>query len=67
MAIWKRLKKYREMDLDEELEKRLGEEKLEKRDLPALLLSAFLTLWLPCLVVLLVLCGIAVLLFGGLS
>ena len=45
---WKHLKKYEDMDIEAESEKRSKE--LEKGDIPAMLLSAFLTLWLPALI-----------------
>jgi hypothetical protein len=64
MAIWKRLKKYRGMDLDQETDKRMGGAKLEKNDLLALLISSFLTLWLPALLILLALCALVMLILG---
>jgi hypothetical protein len=64
MAIWKRLKKYRSMDLDQETDKRMGGAKLEKNDLLALLISSFLTLWLPALLILLALCALVMLILG---
>jgi hypothetical protein len=64
MAIWKRLKKYRSMDLDRETDKRMGGAKLEKTDLLALLISSFLTLWLPALLILLALCALVMLILG---
>ena len=59
---WKHLKKYEEMDLEAESEKRSKE--LEKGDIPAILLSAFLTLWLPALILLVLLCAVAYLFTG---
>lgn len=60
MAIWKRLKKYRDMDLEEK-EKPAD---LEKSDFAAMLLAAFITLVLPCLLILIVLALIVMVLFG---
>lgn len=59
---WKHLKKYEEMDIEAESEKRSKE--LEKGDIPAILLSAFLTLWLPALILLVLLCVVAYLFTG---
>ena len=59
---WKHLKKYEEMDIEAESEKRSKE--LEKGDIPAILLSAFLTLWLPALILLVLLCTVAYLFTG---
>ena len=63
MFFLKRLKKYKEMDLDVPQEKR---PELEKGDLPAMLLAAFVTLILPAALILLVLVLIVLLLFGAL-
>lgn len=59
---WKHLKKYEEMDIEAESEKRSKE--LEKGDIPAILLSAFLTLWLPALILLVLLCCCGLLFTG---
>ena len=56
---WKRIPK----EIDREKEEQLRSEPLEKGDRFAMMLSAFLTLFLPCLAVLLFLCGICYLLF----
>ena len=55
MAIWKRISKYdKDINIDEEyaqeVEKKMKE--TEKGDIPSMLLSAFLILWLPCVVIL---------------
>ncbi len=51
MAIWKRIRKYKEMDISEAVEERKKE--TERGDFAAMLLSALLTLWLPVVLVLL--------------
>lgn len=61
MAIWKRIKKY-DVDVSEEAEEKLKE--TEKGDVPAMLLSAFLVLWLPCVLILILLCALAYLFLG---
>jgi len=45
----------------------LGEDdqQLEKRDMPALWLSGLLTIGLPCLLLILIIVGVTMLLFGG--
>ena len=63
MFFFNRLKKYKEMDLDVPEEKR---PKLEKGDLPAMLLAALFTLVLPSVLILLVLVLIVLFLFGAL-
>lgn len=62
VAIWKRLKKYRDMDLDAENKEKPAD--LEKSDFAAMLLAAFLTLVLPCLLILIVLALIVMALFS---
>ncbi|HBA47153.1 MAG TPA: hypothetical protein DCZ91_05015 [Lachnospiraceae bacterium] len=52
--------------IDSEKEKQLKQEPLEKGDVPAMLLAAFLSLLLPTLLILLFLAGICYLLFAGL-
>lgn len=45
----------------------LGEDdqQLEKKDMPALWLSGLLTIGLPCLLLILIIVGVTMLLFGG--
>ncbi|MBQ6383827.1 MAG: hypothetical protein IJJ42_09595 [Clostridia bacterium] len=45
----------------------LGEDdqQLEKKDMPALWLSGLLTIGLPCLLLILIIVGVTILLFGG--
>ena len=45
----------------------LGEDdqQLEKKDMPALWLSGLLTIGLPCLLLILLIVGVTILLFGG--
>ena len=62
MAIWKRLKKYRDMDLEAEEKKEHID--LEKSDFAAMLLAAVVTLILPCLLILIVLALVVMVLFG---
>ena len=64
MAIWKRLKKYRDMVPEAEEKEPLPD--LEKSDFLAMLLAAFATLVLPCLLILIVLALIVMVLFGAL-
>lgn len=52
--------------IDSEKEKQIKQEPLEKGDVPAMLLAAFLSLFLPTLLILLLLAGICYLLFVGL-
>lgn len=52
--------------IDPEKEQQLRQEPLEKGDLPALLLAAFLTIFLPVLLLLLALGGICCLIFTAL-
>lgn len=67
MAIWNRIKKYdKDINTDEEYAMEV-EEKMkatEKGDLASILLSAFLVLWLPCVVILVLICVGAYLLLG---
>lgn len=55
---WKRIPK----DTDPQKEEELKKEPLERGDVPAMLLAAFLTIFLPALLILLLICGIAYLL-----
>ncbi|MBQ8230876.1 MAG: hypothetical protein IJZ34_02950 [Lachnospiraceae bacterium] len=61
MAIWKRIKKY-DKDVTEEAEERFSE--LEKHDMTSMIVSAMLTIWLPCVLVLILICGLAYLFLG---
>ena len=61
MAIWKRIKKY-DKDVTEEEQEKM--KLTEKGDFFAILVSAFLVLWLPCLIILILLCVMAYLLLG---
>lgn len=67
MAIWKRISKYdKDIDKDEEYAREV-EEKMnatEKGDIPSMLLSAFLVLWLPCVVILILICVGAYVMLG---
>lgn len=62
MAIWKRIRKYRDMDVTDQAEEKLKE--TEKGDFLAMWFSAILTLWLPALVILVLLCAAAYVLLG---
>lgn len=53
-------------EVDPEQEEQLRQEPLEKGDVPAMLLAAFVSIFLPVLLILLLLCGICCLLFVGL-
>ena len=67
MAIWKRIKKYdKDIDTDEDYAREV-EEKMkatEKGDFFSMCVSAFLVIWLPCVIALLVIVGLAYLLLG---
>lgn len=67
MAIWKRISKYdKDIKKDEEYAMEV-EEKMkatEKGDIPSMLLSAFLVLWLPCVIVLVLICVGAYVMLG---
>lgn len=52
--------------IDSEKEEQIKQEPLERGDVPAMLLAAFLSLFLPVLLILLLLAGICYLLFAGL-
>lgn len=58
---WKNIPK----DVDPEKEEQLRQEPLEKGDVPAMLLAAFVSLFLPTVVTLLILAGLCYLLFAG--
>jgi len=67
MAIWNRIRKYdRDMNKDEEFAKEIEEKmkETEKGDLLSMLLSAFLVLWLPCVIILVLICVGAYVLLG---
>lgn len=57
---WKKIPKK----IDHEKEDQLRQE-MERGDVPAMLLAAFATLFLPAVILLLLLGGIGCLLFGG--
>ena len=61
--IWRRLKKNTPKD-DEALARQMEEIKSSPRDIIAMLLSAFLVIVLPCLLILLAFGFLAMLLFG---
>ena len=65
MAIWKRLRKYRDMDLEEEEQKKMVD--AEKGDIFAMIISALVTLWLPVSLILLLFGAVLMLLFGAVS
>ena len=60
--FWKLREKYRKMDLKAMEEERFAE--MEKSDVPAMLLAAFLTIFLPCILILAVLVLLVLALFG---
>ncbi len=67
--IWKRinenLDRQRQAEKAEKPEERLEEmEKLGAKDIFAMLISAFVTIFLPCLLVLAGLCTLVMLIFG---
>lgn len=70
MAIWKRIRENKERFRENE-ERRAAEENLvtgddgkpEKGDIPAMLISAFLTIWLPIALILLAVAGLLLLIF----
>ncbi len=67
MAIWKRIKKYnkdinKDKEYAEEVEAKMNE--MEKGDIPAMIFSALLVLWLPCFVILILICALAYLFLG---
>ena len=64
MAIWKRLRKYRDMDLEEE-QKKVSD--AEKGDIFAMIISALVMIWLPVSLILLLFGAVLVLLFGAIS
>ena len=61
MAIFKRLRKYRKMDTTE-AEENISRE-TENGDYLSMLIAAFLTIWLPCLLALLAFGGLILLFF----
>ena len=62
MAIWRRLKQYKDAHPEAEEDEKPAD--LEKNDFAAMLLAAFLTLVLPCLLILTVLALIVMARFG---
>lgn len=56
---WKRIPR----EVDSEKEEQLRQEPLEKGDVPAMLLAAFVSIFLPVLAVVLALVGVCCLLF----
>ena len=58
--MWKKIPK----EIDSEKEEELRREPLEKGDVPAMLLAAFVTILLPVTLILLAICGICYLLFA---
>lgn len=62
MAIWKRIREMKK-DVSEEDEEKMS--KLEKGDFFALWFSAMITLWLPCLLILVAMCAFVYFLFCG--
>ena len=57
--LWKKIPK----EIDREKEEELQQEPLEKSDIPAMLLAAFFTVFLPVALIVLVLGGLCLLLF----
>lgn len=57
--LWKKIPK----ETDREKEEELRQEPLEKSDIPAMLLAAFFTVFLPVALIVLVLGGLCLLLF----
>ena len=67
MAIWNRIRKYdKDIEKDEDFAKEIEEKmrETEKGDLLSMLLSAFLVLWLPCVIILVLICVGAYVLLG---
>lgn len=67
MAIWKRISKYdKDIEQDEayaqEVEEKMKE--TEHGDIPSMMFSAFLVIWLPCVVILVLICALAYVLLG---
>ena len=63
-GFWKRLKKYKDMDLEAEEKEKFAD--LEKSDFKAMVIAAILTLFLPCLLILGALALVVLVLFGAL-
>lgn len=55
---WKRIPKEIDPQKEEELKK-----ELERGDVPAMLLAAFVTIFIPVILILLLICGLVYLLF----
>lgn len=67
MAIWNRIKKYdKDINTDEEYAREVEEKmkETEKGDFLSMCLSAFLVIWLPCVIALVAIVGLAYLLLG---
>lgn len=67
MAIWNRIRKYdKDIEKDEDFAREIEEKmkETEKGDLLSMLLSAFLVLWLPCVIILVLICVGAYVLLG---
>ena len=67
MAIWNRIKKYdKDIETDEDYAREVREkmDETEKGDFLSMCLSAFLVIWLPCVVALLAIVGLAYLFLG---
>lgn len=67
MAIWKRIKKYdRDINTDEEYAREVEEKmkETEKGDFLSMILSAFLVIWIPCVIALLAIVGLTYLFLG---
>ncbi len=58
---WKRIPKEIDPQKEEEMKK-----ELERGDVPAMLLAAFVTIFIPVILILLLICGLVYLLFFGL-
>lgn len=56
---WKRIPK----EIDPQKEEELKKEPLERGDVPAMLLAAFVTIFLPAFLILFLICGFVYLLF----
>lgn len=63
MNFFKHVKKP-DKKKEEEFKERMKDENLEKHDRLAMFLSAFLTIILPCLLILCIICILAMLIFG---
>ena len=67
MAIWKRIKKYdKDIETDEEYAAEVKEkmDDTEKGDFFSMCISAFLVIWLPCVLILVAIVALAYLFLG---